>query len=82
MIPFQRVLRLFGNEFVYPFSGQKHLSTVLGPGMRHFTEGYNIPREELRSQGLYPTTETDAGLILAECMKDDIVYPFLVKKIF
>ena len=33
----------------------------------HCTEGYNTPREELHSQGLYPTTQTDAGLNVTEC---------------
>jgi hypothetical protein len=29
--------------------------------------GYNTPREELHSQGLYPTARTDAGLTAEEC---------------
>ena len=30
----------------------------------------NTPREELHSQGLYPTTETDAGLYTTECTRE------------
>ena len=37
------------------------------PAGLHCTLGYNTPREELHSQGLYPTTKTDAGLSAAEC---------------
>ena len=37
------------------------------PGRLHCTPGYNTPREEPHSQGLYPTAKTDAGLSTAEC---------------
>ena len=38
-------------------------SAVLGPGWPHYTLGYNTPRGELRSVGLYLAAKTDAGLI-------------------
>ncbi|KAL8973387.1 MAG: hypothetical protein Q9197_002370, partial [Variospora fuerteventurae] len=42
-------------------------SAVLGPGWPHCTKGYNTPRKEPRSPGLYPAARTDAGLIAGEC---------------
>ena len=39
---------------------------VLSPGRLHYTKGYNTPREEPHSQGLYPTARTDAGLTAEE----------------
>ncbi|TVY22126.1 hypothetical protein LHYA1_G009137, partial [Lachnellula hyalina] len=47
-------------------------SAVLGPGRRHCTEGYNTPRKKLHSQGLYPTTQTDAGPKTAECTQENL----------
>ncbi len=37
-------------------------SAVLGPGWPHCAPGYNTPRGELRSGGLYLAAGTDAGL--------------------
>ena len=41
-------------------------SEILSPGWPHSTPGYNTPREELHSRGLYPTARTDAGLAAEE----------------
>src|SRR5271170_1079424 len=47
-------------------------SAVLGPSRLHCTKGYNTPRKKLHSQGLYPTTETNAGLNTIECTGENI----------
>src|SRR3954468_21829335 len=64
-------VRLLGPCFktgrLQPLRQHPSRSAVLGPGRLHCTEGYNTPREELHSQGLYPTTQTDAGLNVTEC---------------
>jgi hypothetical protein len=36
-------------------------NAVLGPGWPHCTRGYNTPRGEPHSPGLYPAAGTDAG---------------------
>src|SRR6266550_9231799 len=64
-------VRLLGPCFktgrLQPLRQHPSRSAVLGPGRAHCTEGYNTPRRELHSQGLYPPTKTDAGLSAAEC---------------
>ena len=42
-------------------------SADLSPGRLHYATGYNTPREELHSRGLYPAAQTDAGLRAGEC---------------
>ncbi|KAH8800143.1 hypothetical protein F5884DRAFT_686144, partial [Xylogone sp. PMI_703] len=63
-------VRLLGPCFktgrLQPLRQHPSRSAVLSPGRLHCTLGYNTPRREPHSQGLYPTTETDAGLSAAE----------------
>ena len=63
-------VRLLGPCFktgrLRPLCQHPSRSAVLGPGWPHCTEGYNTPREEPRSQGLYPAARTDAGLVAGE----------------
>ena len=63
--------RLLGPCFktgrLQPLRQHPSRSAVLGPGGPHCTLGYNAPRGEPRSQGLYPAARTDAGLIAGEC---------------
>ena len=37
----------------------------------YYVPGYNTPRRELRSRGLYPPTKTDAGLGRAKCTGEE-----------
>src|SRR5271156_4744644 len=69
-------VRLLGPCFktgrLQPLRQHPSRSAVLGPRRLHCTEGYNTPREGPHSQGLYPTTETDAGLSLNECTGENL----------
>jgi hypothetical protein len=50
-----------------PLRQHPRRGAVLGPGGPHGAAGYNTPRGELRSRGIYPAARTDAGLRAAEC---------------
>ena len=69
-------VRLLGPCFktgrLQPLRQHPSQSAVLGPCRLHCTLGYNTPREKLHSQGLYPTTKTDAGLNADECTRENI----------
>ncbi len=59
-------VRLLGPCFktgrLQPLRQHPSRSAVLGPDWPHCAPGYNTPREELHSRGLYPAVRTDAGL--------------------
>ena len=63
-------VRLLGPCFktggLQPLRQHPSRSEILSPGWPHSTQGYNTPREELHSLGLYPTARTDAGLAAEE----------------
>ena len=57
-------VRLLGPCFktghLRPLCQHPHRSAVLSHSRQHCTTGYNTPRKELHSHGLFPTTITDA----------------------
>ena len=63
-------VRLLGPCFktgrLRPLRQHPSRSAVLGPGGPHCTLGYNTPRGEPHSRGLYPAAQTDAGLTAEE----------------
>ncbi|KAF1992651.1 hypothetical protein P154DRAFT_452678, partial [Amniculicola lignicola CBS 123094] len=68
-------VRLLGPCFktgrLQPLRQHPSRSADLSSGWPHGTLGYNTPRKEPHSQGLYPTAWTDAGLPAEECTRQE-----------
>ena len=68
-------VRLLGPCFktgrLQPLCQHPSRSAVLGLDWRYYIKSYNTSRRKLHSQDLYPTVQTDAGLVKEECTTEN-----------